>query len=600
MAKGKKCLTLKSTVRTLSLKFYLEQMTETLEELKERVKNMPKEKYQGLGIVHDKDYQCDSYWEPSIEKLHIHIIIRVLNGKTTQVDTILNMLKIQYRPEIDDILWQNHGAETCADFTAMAMYLTHETEQAILDGKHKYDITEVFSNLTQEEIEEVRQGYIRFSNGLGKKSFKDLAEIDEFAYNLGTIYGNFDEWYNSLDFGFRSNTKIKTIRESYYRGVDVSFNKNDTINRLCIFIEGEKNTGKTYASKQALKGKRILEISGGGTGKYDKLQASTEAILLSDDTSSSLLNMTDNYPCRAYKRQSNNPIWAGQYFIVTSNLSFCEWLEVCGFKKLEHVNAMESRFFICHIEKQFGHNTLVCENVSTRGNQIDQQEKINMFVDFKRRFNKSLAEYQPETIKVEQIEKILSPMERMKARIKRCVARHHDKEDDYSEARKQHHEQILKEEEAKRKQQEYDLCGEKTQSLAFLIDVTKRFTENFETLTSEERTKSYEEIAEKNARKEVKSIFGKEEQYIIDSQVRYMIVHKEQIIEPLLKNLFSALMEEYTITNRTSFNNAIEQYNHEKGLQNNDILYCEEKGKPDLYSKYNTYIEEVTNLEEQI
>ena len=594
MAKGKKPLTLKSTVRTLSLKFYLEQITETLEELKERVKNMPKEKYQGLGVVHDKDYQCDSYWEPSIEKLHIHIIIRVLNAKTTQVDTILNMLKIQYRPEIDDILWQNHGAETCADFTAMAMYLTHETEQAILDGKHKYDITEVFSNLTQEEIEEVRQGYIRFSNGLGKKSFKDLAEIDEFAYNLGLIYGNFDEWYNSLDFGFRSNTKIKTIKESYYRGVDVSFNKNDPINRLCIFIQGEKNTGKTYASREALKGKKYLEISGGGTGKYDKLQPSTEAILLSDDTSSSLLNMTDNYPCRAYKRQSNNPIWAGQYFIVTSNLSFFEWLDVCGFKNEENINAMESRFYICHIEEQYHHNTLVCEKRSERGDVKDQQEKINMFIDFKNKFNKIIEEYNIKEIKIDSKDVFLTPKERMKNRIKTIPGTL--KKEIYKKIEEIKEEQKYfdkKRNQENEQQKEYDKCSNKIiDSNISQMDIDA-FTEIFKTIPDIAKNNSFKKICDEYVFDKVNQKYNN----ILDSKWS-MRLNEEQILSPLRIALFTELFEQYEIVDQKTYEQAVLNYKDHSGPSYYDVRYGITQHS--LNYSYNLYCDYINTISKEI
>ena len=45
-----------------------------------------------------------------------------------------------------------------------------------------------------------------------------------------------------------------------------------------------------------------------------------------------LMNMADDYKCQAYRRNSNNSYWTGAYLIVTSNLTFAEWLASCGIK----------------------------------------------------------------------------------------------------------------------------------------------------------------------------------------------------------------------------------------------------------------------------
>lgn len=110
---------------------------------------------------------------------------------------------------------------------------------------------------------------------------------------------------------------------------------------------------------------------------------------------------------KAYKRQSNNPYWCGDTFVVTSNLSFREWLEKSNLKTTnrdgsdnEHYRAMLSRFYICSIEPCGEHNYLACSSPSTRGSYDEQQTRKDMFVKFRDSFNAIMSEYIPDTKKI--------------------------------------------------------------------------------------------------------------------------------------------------------------------------------------------------------
>ena len=215
------------------------------------------------------------------------------------------------------------------------------------------------------------------------------------AYKLGYELKNFTEWYDSQPFNVRSNAKMKTIRESYDRGVNARIEEGAEMLRLCVFIHGEPNSGKTYASEKALSDKRYLTIKGGGSGKFDNLRVDHEAIIIDDDVCPNLLNMTDNYICRAYKRQSNNPAWTGKYFIVTSNYTFDEWIAMCKLGE-KHYEAAHSRFYICEIrQKSDGTNYLALSQPSTRGSIEQQTERADMFIDFQKKFNATMAGYRP-------------------------------------------------------------------------------------------------------------------------------------------------------------------------------------------------------------
>lgn len=152
--KGSK-MTMQSNVKTLALKVYDEQIPDGWDKLKERIKELKKDEYQCLGIRHDEDVLGDDFFEPSTEKPHYHILIRVMRDSQNvtksgkHVSTILNDLGIIFRKE-DATMIANHGIETVGDFGAYATYLTHDTEKAIADGKQHYNTESIVSNITQE------------------------------------------------------------------------------------------------------------------------------------------------------------------------------------------------------------------------------------------------------------------------------------------------------------------------------------------------------------------------------------------------------------------------------------------------------------------
>jgi hypothetical protein len=392
-----------------AFKFYNEQLPQGESALIQAIQKSDKRKVQILAIKHYRDTVTDGIWAVAAVKPHWHVIVRMTNRKDRMtVCTILKDLHIKYRKGVDDELWMNHGVETTGNFPGYAMYLTHETKDAIRDAKERYDVSEIISNLTPEEVEQIRDGYIRVSEKR-KLTQDELVALDKEAYDMGYSMKNFDSWYNDQPFVVRSNAKMKVIKESYDRGVKARVDEHQEINRLCIFIQGDPNTGKTYAAKKALDGKRILPVGGGGTGKFDLLRPDHDAIVVDDDVCPNLLNMTDNYICRAYKRNSNNPAWAGCYFVVTSNLSFGEWLERCGIHTRErddfgmvhcsspmtaHFKAMKTRFFICRLKAdENGVNHLALTSPSSRGSSQDQLERLNKFLEFKHKFDDTIASY---------------------------------------------------------------------------------------------------------------------------------------------------------------------------------------------------------------
>lgn len=335
--KGSK-MTMKSNVKTLALKVYDEQIPDGWDKLKERIKELKKDEYQCLGIKHDEDVLGDDFFEPSTEKPHYHILIRVMRDSQNvtksgkHVSTILNDLGIVFRKE-DATMITNHGIETVGDFGAYATYLTHDTEKAINDGKQHYDMSAIVSNMSSEEILKIREGYVRVSDKMKKVTSGEIVEVDEFCYELGRQFGDFDDWYYNQRIFLRSNARMKHCKEKYNKGIQDSIDAESFINRLCIFITGKGNTGKSYTSKMTLIEmgyKRIVSVDNCGTGKFDKVTPTTQAIIINDQTAPALLNLCDNAPTLVYHRGSGDQYFTGNIVIVTSNLSFEEWAKECG------------------------------------------------------------------------------------------------------------------------------------------------------------------------------------------------------------------------------------------------------------------------------
>lgn len=396
-----KLLYYRSSVKTLAIKCYDEQMPNGWDEVKKCIRNWDKEDAYVLGICHNRDLIGDNIWVPSNEKVHYHIIVKMMkcgsDGKIMpkKISTILNALGIVFRPDVDDLLWKNRGIETTDDFVDYTVYLTHDTVEAEKDGKEHYELNEIVSNLSEMEIRQLRDGYIRVT---GKVGIKELARLDKIACEIGYKLMDFNEWYEELSFEYRCNLKIETVEKSYYKGVRKRVENNGIVNRLSIFISGAPNAGKTYAIKRALErmGVMVVDASGQRTGQFDDILPSTGGLIVSDDKVPNLLNLADNYICKVYRRNSNNPFWCGEYFIVSSNKSFREWARECGLTSKE-IDALESRFFICEVLESDDRSIrrLNCVAFSNRGNPKEQEERKARFIKFKDYLHEEFDKYNP-------------------------------------------------------------------------------------------------------------------------------------------------------------------------------------------------------------
>lgn len=398
-SKRRKGINIFQRVRQIAIKCYEEQIPNKDAFLK-AIEDLDGTKYQVLAICHDRDIDTSGIWEKAVEKPHWHIIFRCVNKNTRiSIERILATLHIVFRKGLDDNLIQQGGIELVGNFAAYAIYLTHETDNAIKAGKELYSLEEVKSNVSIEGIKQIRDGYTKLSDKR-KYTEEEIIQLDKEAYELGHALKDFDEWFYSLPFTIRKRADIRVIKDSYKHGTEVRVRENSEIVRCCIFIQGEPNSGKTYTARKALEAIGIkpdeILVPADGSGKFDKLKATHKAIVIDDMNCPNLLNMTDNRFCNPYKRQSGSPVWTGQYLIITSNKTFADYIDDNHIINRKQIKALETRFFNCALgtDKE-GHTTLDMISPSTRGKAAEQEERLRMFNDIRLEFERLIYDYIP-------------------------------------------------------------------------------------------------------------------------------------------------------------------------------------------------------------
>lgn len=305
------------------------------------------QKYKGeveiYYMIHNKDTISKDAFELAIDKPHIHFIWHDLSGKERRASTIMNALGFVFIKELDESLVRKRGVEETKNYPSSVVYLTHETKQAKADGKYIYDKSEIITAVSAERIEELHREYYADAtkNPYEIDEYTGMTPVEEWGqkfYQLGTRYEDFEEYYLykfKIDEQYKMQSNVRNYMYMYYKqGQKDQIAKSLTLHRRSIFIQGPKHCGKTFTATAAMHylfgDKNTLVIKGGGTGKYDNLKGHHKAIILDDNTTDELLALADEYPCFAYKRNSNNPVWNGEYFIVTYNKSIIDYINDCG------------------------------------------------------------------------------------------------------------------------------------------------------------------------------------------------------------------------------------------------------------------------------
>ena len=441
-SKQNKHLTINSRTLTLALKFYPEQLLSTDERkaitnssgridyslwkngdlldyvkklLNSRIKNFssyfdalksPQDKskrhWEVAGICHDKDEVANpsDMFAPSIIKPHFHVIIRDANNKRFFVKTVLKALGLNYRKE-DSQLFYEHGCTTIADFNAYLMYLTHETEQAIRDGKELYDLSELLTNMTSDEVKDLRAGYSRLQ-AKSKLSDSDWNALADYVDKLGDKLGDFDAWAKqALTFSQRASSKFNNLRSEFNEHLNNAVEKTPDLTRCCILISGTANDGKSWTTFHALSnlGEKVYPARS-SSGKYDGLRSTATAMTFDDRMITDALNATDNRATVLHGRGTGgDKPWLGRYLVVTTNLSVDDFFQA-QVRYDSQVEAIKSRFYTCKLaHDSAGHGKLIVKTPSVRGTKVDVEKRNALYSRFADEFNRLIAGYIP--LKVE-------------------------------------------------------------------------------------------------------------------------------------------------------------------------------------------------------
>lgn len=439
-AKHNKHLTINSRTQTLALKFYPEQLLnekarkaitnpttgridysmwkngDLLEMCKEHMRKIVKDfataynrithskkkhHWQVECIMHDRDEVAnpDDMFEPSAIKPHFHLILRDANKNRFLVKTVLTALQLNYQKE-DSELFYNQGCTTVADFNAYSMYLTHETEKAIQDGKSWYDLSEVMTNMTLEELKDVRAGYNRLQ-AKSKLSDEDWNKLADYVAQLGNKMKDFQAWADgTLTFAQQASAKFVKLHDLYTRHLMAAVESAPEIVRCCVLISGRANDGKSYTSRHALRDLgEVVYHARQSTSKYDGLSYLTTAIVFDDRKMTDALTVSDNYATILHGRGTgNDKPWTGRYIVITTNLPPDEFFrEQVGSDS--QVEAIKSRFFVSALDyDNFGHGYLRVidkDTVSRRGTKQEVAERNRLYARFADKFNELIKNYHP-------------------------------------------------------------------------------------------------------------------------------------------------------------------------------------------------------------
>lgn len=367
------------------------------EDFTRNLQSLDPDDVQVFMIVHDKDYNSDDFWLPSVEKPHIHLICRLtpkqgVKRAPLKLRTMLNKLHVRYREDLDKTVVEN-GVSTIRDFAAMLLYLTHETEQAKRDGKWMYSREEIITNVSDMVYDEILNGLSGRLSDV-KLSEKELTTICADAYNAGYSLTDFNLFAKDVGmYSLFSSSKCKVVERFYKNGIDARMNEHRSLDRCIIYMQGRQGDGKTYNSREALQNlgippQNILDITNSGSGKFDGVKPSTEAIIMSDVYGKDLLNLLDQYECRLYKRNSGDGCWTGKYLIITTNEDIDTWLDHSA--PDEFKPAIKSRLYNTSL---MFNKRLQVSSEYCRGNLEKCTRICDMFEAFVNEFHKSISSY---------------------------------------------------------------------------------------------------------------------------------------------------------------------------------------------------------------
>ncbi len=380
-----------------------------------------------IGICHYDELISTYNNGYEIETIIIHAHIQIRPNKRTTILSIIGKLE-EYGIKLDmqrdqDLIGQLKVINLQKHMDAYDYYdMVHQTKEAIEEGKKVYDESELITNLSSEQVSQLKECYKKnFDSTDSEQAIITKSEEKASWLELFLQYGeqgkNVDDLRDKLPLSIIVNdTVMKKLDKAYLEGLRrYSKKDHDDIAKVPVYIYGPADCGKSYGTIHALKrlsekyeGCFPLKINASaGTGKTDKATAGVS--LVYDDTyPKGVLDLADEGVCDIYRRGSGNPIFNGRYLVLTSNKKITQFFDYMlrasekeggsGQYNNEVEKAINSRFYIICVNND---GTCIIEQQNTRGTE----EKINLrnewFNKFYDLFSASVAKYYEKKVKVE-------------------------------------------------------------------------------------------------------------------------------------------------------------------------------------------------------
>lgn len=329
------------------------------------------------------------------EKPHCHAYFKIKDGKRIRFSSFLNDL---HSSGItldcpDDLDLLKHVIEDGNGFpneqrigqgeSYCVVYGSHQTPIAKLEGKHAYDWNDPhhFTTYTEEDfkrflLEQNRLNDHSKATTVRTLSLSENSQLAMEARALGEKGGDFDSWwFDELPIEARLGcSKLDTIRSEYDHGIDqyLSDPKNTIMTRVCLYVQGPHNVGKSGSLALALSelGYPTYKVSAGGsTGKMDNFKYWHKALVLDDTSVKGFFSYADDTICRAYKRNSGNPLFACKFLAVTANEDISDYYLRCG----GHTDPNQGGRWIPELDEPFlaFKSRFICIKVNDRGEVCD-------------------------------------------------------------------------------------------------------------------------------------------------------------------------------------------------------------------------------------
>ena len=402
-------LSLKDTTNTLGFKVYPEQCSGGFDNTLRNVIKLDNHIYEAYAIIHVRD-----------GKSHLHIGLRLKNGKTKRVSYLLGLLGIKFRDE-DATLLMNRGLETLGGFRTYLRYLTHTDKKSIKANKKRYDLSEFVTNMDRTLFSSLLGNNIK-----AKKLTKtERLQIDcREAKNAGYDLWNYRRWLETKEFDFiRYNNKdLNNIKKFFKDGQVRRF--FDKLPQITIVIDIPQDLeipiqNLTSILWNALRDNHIyiettLDINNNdsselnnnvGLGRIVRLQSlldktnykNIDAIMSTDDINKASEKINNVI------KEASDPVklHCDPYYLEKGGMTYTIVIadDPRSFSLLMAVK--NKSYYLCTIDIES--NNLVFQDADTHGDQQYQQGRKDLYVQFRDAFNLRIRSFAIDSTNSKQI-----------------------------------------------------------------------------------------------------------------------------------------------------------------------------------------------------